>query len=127
MEQEIQARGQLETAKAHLNRLMGDPLNNVIGQTTPLEPREISVPSETGLLMEQKQRRPDFQNLLTELRAAPRGEIKIRVTFEIDTDGILGVAARNEETGEAQTTSIVLTGGMDDEKVEELVQKYSDE
>ncbi|MCP4674810.1 MAG: Hsp70 family protein [Deltaproteobacteria bacterium] len=67
------------------------------------------------------------QILLTDIRPAPRGEIKIRITFEIDTDGILGVAARNEETGEAQTTSIVLTGGMDDEKVEELVQKYADQ
>jgi outer membrane protein TolC len=69
-QQEIQARGQLETAKAHLNRLMGDPLNSLIGETMPLEPREISVPPETDLLMEQKQRRPDFQNLLTEQRAA---------------------------------------------------------
>ncbi len=67
------------------------------------------------------------QILLTNIRPAPRGEIKIRVTFEIDTDGILGVSARNEETGEAQTTRIVLTGGMDDEMVEELVQKYAEE
>ena len=66
------------------------------------------------------------QVLLTNLRPAPRGEIKVRVTFEIDTDGILGVAAENEETGEAESTRIVLTGGMDEEKVEELVQKYAD-
>ena len=49
------------------------------------------------------------------------------MTFEIDTDGILGVAARNEETNEAQSTRIVLTGGMDDEAVEALVQKYADD
>jgi molecular chaperone DnaK len=59
------------------------------------------------------------------LRAAPRGEIKIRVTFEIDTDGILGVSARNEETGEAQATRIVLSGGLDDTQVEALVKKYA--
>jgi molecular chaperone DnaK len=63
--------------------------------------------------------------LLTSVRAAPRGAIKIRVTFEIDTDGILGVSAYNEESGEAQRTKIVLSGGMDDDKVEELVQKYA--
>jgi len=62
---------------------------------------------------------------LSGLRPAPRGEIKIRVTFEIDTDGILGVSARNEETGEAQATRIVLTGGMDESQVSELVKKYS--
>jgi molecular chaperone DnaK len=59
------------------------------------------------------------------LRPAPRGDIKIRVTFEIDTDGILGVSARNEETGEAQATRIVLSGGLDDTQVEELVKKYA--
>ena len=67
------------------------------------------------------------QVLLTNLRPAPRGEIKIRVTFEIDTDGILGVSARDEETKAAERTKIVLTGGMDEEKVEALVKKYSDQ
>jgi molecular chaperone DnaK len=62
---------------------------------------------------------------LAGLRAAPRGEIKIRVTFDIDTDGILGVSARNEETGEAQKTRILLTGGLNEDQVNALVAKYS--
>jgi molecular chaperone DnaK len=62
---------------------------------------------------------------LSGLRPAPRGEIKIRVTFEIDTDGILGVSARNEETGQAQSTRIVLSGGLTDEHVSELIEKYA--
>jgi len=62
---------------------------------------------------------------LSGIRPAPRGEIKIRVTFEIDTDGILGVSARNEETGEAQSTRIVLSGGLSDEQVNDLVKKYA--
>jgi molecular chaperone DnaK len=62
---------------------------------------------------------------LSGIRPAPRGEIKIRVTFEIDTDGILGVSARNEETGEAQSTRIVLSGGLSEEQVNVLVKKYS--
>ncbi len=66
------------------------------------------------------------QVFLTNVRPAPRGEIKVRVTFEIDTDGILGVSAHNEESDEAQRTKIVLSGGMDDDKVEELVQKYAE-
>jgi molecular chaperone DnaK len=64
--------------------------------------------------------------LLTNLRPATRGAIKIRVTFEIDTDGILGVFARNEETNEAQSTRIALTGSMDEDQVEALVEKYSE-
>ncbi|MCU0664127.1 MAG: Hsp70 family protein [Myxococcota bacterium] len=59
------------------------------------------------------------------IRPAPRGTIKIRVTFEINTDGILGVSARNEETGEAQSTRIVLSGGIDEDQVERLVRKYA--
>jgi molecular chaperone DnaK len=62
---------------------------------------------------------------LTGLRPATRGEIKIRVAFEIDTDGILGVSARNEETGAAQSTRIVLTGGLSEDDVNELVKKYA--
>ncbi|MCP4196173.1 MAG: Hsp70 family protein [Proteobacteria bacterium] len=67
------------------------------------------------------------QVVLSEIRAARRGAIKVRVTFEIDTDGILGVSARNEETGDAQSTRIVLTGGMPEEQIEALVEKYADD
>jgi outer membrane protein len=69
-QQEIQAQGQLEAARAQLNRLMGNPLGEDIGLTTPLTITRISMPSEEALLAEQKKRRPDYQNLLTELRQA---------------------------------------------------------
>jgi outer membrane protein TolC len=68
--QEIQAQGQLEAARAQLNRFMGDPLGEAIGETAPLTVKPISLPSEETLISEQKQRRPDYQNLLTELRQA---------------------------------------------------------
>jgi outer membrane protein len=66
-QQEIHAQGQLESAWAQLNRLMGNPLNQKIGETTSLAPKTIALPSEEMLASEQKQRRPDYQNLLTEL------------------------------------------------------------
>lgn len=66
------------------------------------------------------------QVFLSSIRPAARGEIKIRVTFEIDTDGILGVSARNEETGEAQSTRIMLSGGLDEKSVQILVEKYAE-
>jgi outer membrane protein len=69
-QQEIEAQGQLETAQAQLNRLMGEPLGEAVGETAPLTVKPISLPSEETLLSEQKQRRPDYQNLLTELRQA---------------------------------------------------------
>ncbi len=67
-QQEIQARGNLENAKARLNRLMGRPLTDPVGETASLIPFEISLPPEEKLLAEQKQERPDYQNLLTELK-----------------------------------------------------------
>ncbi len=69
-QQEIQAQGQLEAARAQLNRLMGDPLGEAVGETAPLTVRPLSVPSEEMLISEQKQRRPDYQSLLSELRQA---------------------------------------------------------
>jgi outer membrane protein len=65
-QQEIQAQGQLETAQAQMNRLMGNPLNNAIGETAPLVPAGITLPPEEVLISEQKQHRPDYQNLLAE-------------------------------------------------------------
>lgn len=62
---------------------------------------------------------------LRDLRPAPRGDISILVTFEIDTDGLLNVKALNEETKATQSTQIKLTGGLADDQVNALVEKYS--
>jgi len=69
-QQAIQAQGMLEIARAQLNRLMGNPLQDAVGETAPLAAKSIPIPSEEALIAEQKQRRPDYQNLLTELREA---------------------------------------------------------
>jgi outer membrane protein TolC len=69
-QQEIQALGQLETARAQLNRLMGNALGEPVGTTAPLTVKPVSLASEESLLTEQKQRRPDYQNQLMELRQA---------------------------------------------------------
>ncbi len=62
---------------------------------------------------------------LSGIRPAQRGEVEIKVIFEIDTDGILGVSAVNEETGAAQETRIQLLGGLNEDQVNALVSKYS--
>jgi outer membrane protein TolC len=72
-QQAIQAQGQLESAQAQLNRLMGVPLDRPIGETSPLLPKNLALPSEEQLLAEHKQRRPDYQNLLAELKLAEIG------------------------------------------------------
>lgn len=62
---------------------------------------------------------------LSGIRPTQRGEVKIKVIFEIDTDGILGVSAVNEETGAAQEIRIQLLGGLNEAQVNALVSKYS--
>ncbi|MBN2341192.1 MAG: Hsp70 family protein [Deltaproteobacteria bacterium] len=62
---------------------------------------------------------------LRDIRPAPRGEISILVTFEVDTDGMFNVKALNEETQATQSTQIKLSGGLADDQVSALVEKYS--
>jgi molecular chaperone DnaK len=52
------------------------------------------------------------------LRQAKRGEVQVEVTFEIDTDGIVNVFARDVETGVQASTTITLSGGMSDQEIE---------
>lgn len=61
---------------------------------------------------------------LTGIRAAARGEVRIAVTFEIDTDGIVDVHARDVDTGQAAVTKVTVFGGLSDEEVRELLKRY---
>ncbi len=60
------------------------------------------------------------------LRPAPRGDVKIEVTFEIDTDGIVNVSARDMETGQKASTTITLSGGMSDADIAAAQQRTAE-
>jgi molecular chaperone DnaK len=49
---------------------------------------------------------------LSDIRPAPRGEIELEVTFEIDADGIVSVSARNIETGQEQVITVTSKSSM---------------
>jgi molecular chaperone DnaK len=51
---------------------------------------------------------------LTGLRPAPRGEVEVSVTFEIDADGILNVRAKEEATGRETIARMNLLGAQTD-------------
>ncbi len=51
------------------------------------------------------------------LRQASRGEVKVEVTFEIDTDGIVNVSARDTETGQKASSAITLSGGLSEDDI----------
>ena len=48
--------------------------------------------------------------VLDDLPAAPRGVLKIEVTFRVDTDGILHVRARDAKTGQEQSSQLNVIG-----------------
>jgi molecular chaperone DnaK len=63
---------------------------------------------------------------LSGLRAAPRGETQIAVTFEIDADGILNVSAKDQSTGqEAQAKMKLLGANTDAGDVAHMIQRQA--
>ena len=50
-------------------------------------------------------------------KLAKRGDVKIEVTFEIDTDGIVQVSAVDVETGSQASTTISLSGGLEEDEI----------
>ncbi len=59
---------------------------------------------------------------LTGIPPAPRGVPQIEVSFEIDANGILQVAALDRGTGRAQSIRISNTGGLSSSEVEKMRQ-----
>ena len=53
---------------------------------------------------------------------APRGVPKIKVTFDIDANGILSVMAKDEATGKDQKVTITANSGLSDEEIDKMVQ-----
>jgi len=135
-QQEIQAQGRLENAKAQLNRLMGESLDNAIGETALLVPGSMVLPDEEALLAEQKQRRPDYQNLLTELRAAEAAVSSYKKeflpviagygTWEMDNPSMKDYGGNNWAAGVTLSWNLFAGGGdaaRRDAAVQRLEQK----
>ena len=52
---------------------------------------------------------------------APRGVPQIEVTFEIDTDGVVSVSAKDIGTGKTQAIRVTASGGLKKEEIDRLV------
>jgi molecular chaperone DnaK len=63
----------------------------------------------------------DFE--LSGLPPAPRGVPKIKVTFDIDANGILSVSARDEGTGKEQKITVTGSSNLNKSEVEKMVQE----
>jgi len=60
------------------------------------------------------------------IRPGPRGAVKLEVTFEIDTDGIVNVSARDVETGQEAATTISLSSGLSEDDIQESIARTED-
>lgn len=56
------------------------------------------------------------------IRPAPRGIPQVKVTFDIDANGILNVTARDQETGKEQKVTISESTNLPKDEVERMVQ-----
>jgi molecular chaperone DnaK len=64
--------------------------------------------------------------ILTGLRRATKGEIEIEVTFEINTDGIVSVFAKDLETGQAQSIQVTATSGLTQDEINHMIDTAKD-
>jgi outer membrane protein len=99
----IQAQGQVEIAKANLNRIMGESLDAEPGQTAALTPVKLELQPEETLLAGFREKRPDYQRLLAELHQAET-EVGAKKTAFLPTIGAYG-------TWEADNPSFSNAGG----------------
>jgi len=58
---------------------------------------------------------------LSDIPPAPRGVPQIEVTFDIDANGIVHVAAKDKATGKEQSIQITASSGLSKEEIEKLV------
>jgi molecular chaperone DnaK len=64
--------------------------------------------------------------LLTGLREAKRGEVEVEVTFEINSEGIVSVSARDKETGKKQSITVTASGGLTEDELRDIMDSQAD-
>ncbi len=64
--------------------------------------------------------------ILTGLRRAPKGQVEIEVTFEINADGIVSVRAKDLETGLEQSIQVTATSGLTKDEIQSMIESAKD-
>jgi molecular chaperone DnaK len=65
--------------------------------------------------------------ILDGIRPARRGEVSIEVTFEISADGIVGVSARDVDTGQVQSITVTATSGLTEDELKRILDEQLDD
>src|ERR1700742_4530968 len=64
--------------------------------------------------------------ILTGLRCAPKGQVEIEVTFEIHSDGIVSVSAKDLENGQQQSIQVTASSGLTKDEVGKMMEEAKD-
>ncbi|NPV46572.1 MAG: molecular chaperone DnaK [Armatimonadetes bacterium] len=115
---------------------LGDVFDVVIPRNTSIPTRQQRVYStasdmqttvEVHVLQGERPRASQNKSLgrfhLTGIPPAPRGMPQIEVTFDLDSNGILNVSARDKATGKEQKITITGSGALDENEVRRMVQE----
>jgi molecular chaperone DnaK len=65
--------------------------------------------------------------ILDGIRPAKRGDVTIEVTFDISADGIVGVSARDVDTGQQQSITVTATSGLTEEELRHIMDERLDD
>lgn len=65
--------------------------------------------------------------ILTGLRRAPKGQVEVEVTFEINADGIVSVRAKDLETGLEQSIQVTATSGLTKDEIKSMMDNAKDD
>ena len=79
---------------------------------------KIEVFQGEGRMVEDSQKLGEF--ILEGLRPAPRGEVKLAVSFEIDANGIVKVTASDPITHQSRSIRVEASAGLTEQEIEEL-------
>ncbi len=82
---------------------------------------KVEIHVHQGERAEAKYHRTHGRFHLEGIMPAPRGVPKVKVTFDIDANGILSVTARDEATGKDQKITITANSGLSDQEIERMV------
>ncbi len=64
--------------------------------------------------------------ILTGLREARRGEVEVDVTFDINSEGIVSVSAKDRETGQQQSIQVTASGGLTEDELKHILDEQAD-
>ena len=79
---------------------------------------KIEVFQGEGRMVDGNQKLGEF--ILEGLRPAPRGEVKLAVSFEIDANGIVKVTAEDPTTRQSRSIRVEASAGLTESEIEEL-------